>query len=652
VIRCPDCAVRLDLSAPQTICPQCANRYSLRHGILDLLPGSDFYWGEVGREKMLEINRMAASMGWFTAIQDQLQDRPNLVTYICSPARLGWLFHCYDQDANKVCLDLGSGWGTLTFGLSRFYRTVYSVDGVLERLRFQSLRMAEDGVTNVRLIRGSLFKIPLDDHSVDLAVVNGLLEWVALSEPDLDAEEAQLRFLLEVRRVVKPAGRIYIGVENRFGLHYLLGSPDHSGLPFTSLLPRIVASQVVRFARRREKGSGGARHHLPNREPAYRTYTHSLNGYRQLLQRAGFPHTSAYWAWQSYSYPRASGTVDGISIRYLIGYFANLSRDRWLRPALALLHKMPPSILGRLVKAFAPHFLFVAAAAPTRDHSLEIAPQGRLQGASSVRLSLGDSAKLKTTFLALDSRALVAKAIRVSTSEESRPGRSTFVVKESPGIKGRLIRPSCSSDVRAAALWLAAAHMETAEDTFSPAELRKEIRALAQAAGETPPVAAAPELLPRFVKAYEEAIEGIFIPVVREHGDFTPPNILVNPSGALRLIDWEFSQSRGNPLLDAGAFGLSLLRRSTNNFSFSATTRSDAADLFFETYLAKIRHNLPLHLAPGYYLLRLVARRSEAKHAPALDYFDFASLGQLVGPALKFGLVRASRASALTPLER
>ena len=66
------------------------------------------------------------------------------------------------------------------------YKTVYSLDRVYERMRFQSIRARLDGVQNIRFLRSDFLKLPLEDHSLDLIALNGVLEWVGMSDTSLD----------------------------------------------------------------------------------------------------------------------------------------------------------------------------------------------------------------------------------------------------------------------------------------------------------------------------------------------------------------------------------------------------------------------------------------------------------------------------------
>lgn len=257
-IYCPSCRHPLAGSSglqAENRCPQCGAAFAIRGDIVDFIPQDDFYWGETDQAKIRRINDQAEASGdWYGSITRNLADRPRLIRYITDSSRMGWLFHVYDERNHAACLDVGSGWGMISFGLSHFYDTVYSLDGVYERLRFQSIRARSDGVDNIRFLRSSLLKLPLGDHSLDLIALNGVLEWVGLSDPNREPHELQRMFLAEIARLLKPEGKVFLGIENRFGLQYLLGHKDHSGLSFTSLAPRPVADWMVARSAGSEQG--------------------------------------------------------------------------------------------------------------------------------------------------------------------------------------------------------------------------------------------------------------------------------------------------------------------------------------------------------------------------------------------------------------
>ena len=106
--------------------------------------------------------------------------------------------------------DLGCGDGYLAVELSRFARKVIAIDhsdAALERARALSERLArrspgEGGrrVRNVEWRRGEIEKLPLDDESVDVALLSQALHHAT------DPEAA----LAEAARILRPGGRVLV----------------------------------------------------------------------------------------------------------------------------------------------------------------------------------------------------------------------------------------------------------------------------------------------------------------------------------------------------------------------------------------------------------------------------------------------------------
>ncbi|MGV3711044.1 MAG: ArsR/SmtB family transcription factor [Gemmatimonas sp.] len=94
--------------------------------------------------------------------------------------------------------DLGCGTGTITAALAPHVRFVHAVDASPPMLAAARQRLT--GVANVRLATGALETLPLDDASLDVAIMLLVLHHVA--EP--------ARALAEVQRVLKPNGRLLI----------------------------------------------------------------------------------------------------------------------------------------------------------------------------------------------------------------------------------------------------------------------------------------------------------------------------------------------------------------------------------------------------------------------------------------------------------
>lgn len=284
---CPDCKTELRQEHDHLNCQDCGASYPIRDGIPSFAR-SDFYWNEIPQADMHRVLNVAQSEGWQTAAYDVLNPRGSHVhATVGDERRADWKYLLPISKESRV-LDLGCGWGAASMALAEIAGQVVSMDATWERVRFLDIRRQQQGVTNITPIHGGdTLTFPFPDGQFDLIVLVGVLEWLGESYPELPPREAQLKALHNLRRLLAPGGRLYIAIENRFGYDYLMGRPDHNGIPFVGLLPRSLADWVSR------KKTG---------EP-FRTYQYSMAGYRQLLEEAGFGGTEFYGNLPQYRHP-------------------------------------------------------------------------------------------------------------------------------------------------------------------------------------------------------------------------------------------------------------------------------------------------------------------------------------------------------------
>ena len=257
------------------------------------------YWGELAQN---DFNRLLEKVSLEDDFDQSIleffsrSDRQDLYCYITDVfGRSSW-HELLEGEGGKVAVDLGAGLGAISEFLSGKYDRVYSIEGCPDRCRFLSVRKKRKSLDNVTIINDNFYELPFHDSSVDLVVCNGVLEWVGLGRQG-KVEHIQLEFLREIQRILKPDGILYLGIENRFALAYFLGQPDHSDKRFTSLVPRWLASLMLRI------GSGKRMFSVNSLSGQYRTYTYSLKGYQKMLKRANFGATAFFSVEPSYDIP-------------------------------------------------------------------------------------------------------------------------------------------------------------------------------------------------------------------------------------------------------------------------------------------------------------------------------------------------------------
>src|SRR5712691_7072055 len=285
---CLDCSAELVEGTGKVVCPRCGRGWPVLDGIPRFSQPSD-YWGDLPQSDAAQLLSEARELGWREAFLRRFADDEYLGFSAINWQRATWL-SLLGLGRDAVALDLGSEYGAITRSLARMVVEVYSVEAVPERVEVTYTRRQQEGISNVHLVQDTAGALPFADNSFDLIVANGLLEWAG------EWERARFaRFLSRLHRLLKDTGIVVMGVENRFGTPSL-EEIDHSGLPYTSRMPRFLASLNLRYSR--------WLHHRTALK-AYRNYTYSERAYRKLLAESGFASADFYWADPGYDQPYA-----------------------------------------------------------------------------------------------------------------------------------------------------------------------------------------------------------------------------------------------------------------------------------------------------------------------------------------------------------
>jgi cyclopropane fatty-acyl-phospholipid synthase-like methyltransferase len=276
------------------------------------------YWSNISQEDNRALVEMLAS----TSPRDAIRaTHPELEEIIYSPKRAAGL-ELLGLQGHETCVDFGCMWGALTVPLAKLSAEVIAIDQTLASLRFLAARARDEGLTNTILLCHDIRTLPELPSKADVAVVNGVLEWIAEEEPiELKAYYGkrqsrafaprpgllQRQFLQKVRDTLRPGGRLYLAIENRYDFKMFFGARDpHVGLPFTTVLPRRAADWVSRAALGRP----------------YVTWVYSFSGLRRLLQEVGFTRIDLYKCCPDYRFPERITPYD----QRLVGYRPTIGR--------------------------------------------------------------------------------------------------------------------------------------------------------------------------------------------------------------------------------------------------------------------------------------------------------------------------------------
>ena len=233
-----------------------------------------------------------------------LKIRPDLVDVIFSEQRSIGL-EILELSGDEVCIDYGCMWGALTIPLAKRCRYVLGIDQTLDSLIFLHARIKENNLQNVGLLCENLKNVPVFQSKADIAIVNGVLEWIP-EEGDIELDDyygkrqtrhyqgnpydKQTSFLRTVYNNLKVGGKLYLAIENRYDFKQFFGVKDpHVGIRFVSVLPRFLSDVVSKIELGRP----------------YVNWLYSFNGLKTLLRNAGFNTVELYAAFPHYSFPQA-----------------------------------------------------------------------------------------------------------------------------------------------------------------------------------------------------------------------------------------------------------------------------------------------------------------------------------------------------------
>lgn len=169
--------------------------------------------------------------------------------------------------ADLRVLELSCGMGGTLVALARAGAHVLATEFNLDYCAITKQRGERYGL-NLPILNAAGEAIPLADNSFDLAVCWDIIEHV--QDP-----EAMLR---ELRRVVRPGGRVLLTIINRRAWR-----DPHYHLPAINWLPRRLADRLVarRAASKAEMG-------LQDRQTLSDMHYYTMNQFRELARHCGF----------------------------------------------------------------------------------------------------------------------------------------------------------------------------------------------------------------------------------------------------------------------------------------------------------------------------------------------------------------------------
>ena len=228
-------------------------------------------------EQFRSFNKGLDKKNWQeVATELYARDNPWLFKTIINPNRSDFLF-LLDIKKDMLALEIGAGWGQVAILLSRFCNVV-TIDDNLEKIQIMKKIAKQENKNNIQFVVADISDKILEHNQFDLIVFNSMLEWLG-SFSNTDTITLLNDALNEAYNLLKPEGILYIGIENKYGLKYLLGEKHGvSGLSDYVYLKKEIAKSIFE-AETGEK---------------LKVFTYSKQEYEESLKEVGFKNITFF----------------------------------------------------------------------------------------------------------------------------------------------------------------------------------------------------------------------------------------------------------------------------------------------------------------------------------------------------------------------
>ena len=191
---------------------------------LEYYTGTDFYSDGDIEDELLKIVKFHTNYEEILA-----NDSRWPILYHLSPIRQN-IINWYPFKEHASCLEIGGGCGAITGALCDSLKEVKVVELSKRRasINFERHKHYE----NLEIIVANLNDIKFD-QKFDYITLNGVLEYAGSFTK---TDEPYKDFLKQIKKYLKPNGKLIIAIENRYGLKYFAGAKeDHTAKVFDGI---------------------------------------------------------------------------------------------------------------------------------------------------------------------------------------------------------------------------------------------------------------------------------------------------------------------------------------------------------------------------------------------------------------------------------
>lgn len=281
IFSCPNCQGEVKMDTQQIKCLNCKEAFSFDEDSVLRLTQENFFFGK-DQEKMNKLIKELRNFSSFEELEKNILNLEKIspdfdYQYCLDPRRSDWTF--LGDFFDKVVVDLGAGYGSISIPLARRAKLVVAIDNCLERMRFLSQVARLKKLENMISIFGDIRKLPFKENSIDKFLMVGILEYFG---------REQKNFLKYLFKFLKPGGEVWIGIENRLSPIHFLGRRYHDEeFPFEQLLPEFLRNFFHKIVWRKP--------------PTIKLRTGK--GYLKLLKESGFQNINFFYSFPDYKNP-------------------------------------------------------------------------------------------------------------------------------------------------------------------------------------------------------------------------------------------------------------------------------------------------------------------------------------------------------------
>lgn len=186
------------------------------------------------------------------------------VFYHLTPIRKN-ILNWYPFKEGSEVLEIGAGMGAITEVLCQKCGKVTCVE--LSKNRASSIAVRNEDKENLEIIVGNLNDIDFKEKKFDYITLIGVFEYAVLYT---NTDNPYIDFLNNIKKLLKPNGKILIAIENKFGMKYFLGAPeDHTNIKYDGITGYINKKNVQTFGKKeleeilKECGLGNTKFYYP-----------------------------------------------------------------------------------------------------------------------------------------------------------------------------------------------------------------------------------------------------------------------------------------------------------------------------------------------------------------------------------------------------